>query len=232
MSQQATDNRQANDQLRAKLLDLARTHIDTKDAAHDFSHAYRVLKNAEKIARSEQGELAIVIPAALFHDVVNIPKDDPQAKLAPVKSAERAQEIIAQLDYYQHHELILKQVREVIVSCSFRHGASSHLLEAQIVHDADLLDATGAISIMRTFTSVGQMEAQLYHTDDPFCQQRTPAPLEYGLDLFFTRLMKVKDKMKTNAAKQLAQSRTSFLHNFLKQLATELPQAQYDIIEN
>ena len=39
------------------------------ECGHDFSHAVRVMKNAEQIAASEGGDLTIIQAASLLHDV-------------------------------------------------------------------------------------------------------------------------------------------------------------------
>jgi uncharacterized protein len=42
------------------------------------------------------------------------------------------------------------------------------------------------------------------------------------LDLFYERLLKVKDRMHTSTAKRIAQRRTDFLKEFLEELKLEL----------
>ena len=91
------------------------------------------------------------------------------------------------------------------------------VLEAKILQDADRLEATGAISIMRTFSSTGQMRSPFYHAEDPFSEMRKPNAHEYGLDLFYTRLLLVEDMMHTTSAKMIASKRTAFLKLFLEQ---------------
>jgi len=82
--------------------------------------------------------------------------------------------------------------------------------------------ATGAISIMRTFSSTGSMKRAFYHTTDPFCKNREPDDLKFALDLFFTRLLRVGERMHTETARQIAERRTRFLQQFLKEVRLEL----------
>jgi len=95
-------------------------------------------------------------------------------------------------------------------------------LEAKILQDADGLEATGAISIMRTFSSAGSMRKAFYHPSDPFCTKRQPDDMRYALDLFHSRLLVVKDRMNTASAKQIAVRRTGFLKEYLRELKLEL----------
>jgi|TARA_Y100000310_G_scaffold82857_1_gene79477 hypothetical protein len=87
--------------------------------------------------------------------------------------------------------------------------------------DADSLEATGAISIMRTYSSTGQMKRPFYNSEDPFCENRKPDSLNFALDLFYDKLLKVTDKMHTKTSKSISKRRTDFLIDFLKELKLE-----------
>ncbi len=220
-----------NPSLRKKLITLGKKLIITDDPSHDLNHAFNVLKNAEVIAEKEGGDILILTPAALFHDLVNIPKDHLNSKNATQESAKKTIEIIKEFPEYQGEQL-QKKIYEAIDCCSFNNRKKTDLLEAKILQDADALESTGAISIMRTFASVGMMKAKLFNINDPFCEKRTPTSLKYGLDLFFSRLLIVDQKMNTKTAKKLAQKRTEFLKFFLKQLKEEIPQEDFLSIED
>ena len=61
------------------------------DGAHDLAHLRRVWRNCQKIARAEGGaDLEVLLAAAIFHDVVNLPKDAPNRAEASRLSAELA----------------------------------------------------------------------------------------------------------------------------------------------
>ena len=96
------------------------------------------------------------------------------------------------------------------------------MLESQIVQDADGLEATGAISIMRTFATTGQMNRPFYNPVDPFCKTREPDAMKNALDLFYERLLRVTERMHTKTAKKISTRRTAFLRKFLKELDLEL----------
>ena len=208
-----------NEKLKQELINIARSKISDDDPSHDFYHALRVMKNAEFIAKKENADLDIVIPAALFHDVVNYPKNDPRAKTATDKSALVAEEVLNKLNYSKDK---IEKVKHCISTCSFSKGFKHELLEAQIVQDSDGLESTGAISIMRNFCSSGTMKIPLYNPEDPFCVNRNPVSLNHALDLFYSRLLKVKDRMYTETAKKIAEKRTKFLYSFLEELKEEL----------
>lgn len=206
--------------LEKQLLEIASINIKN-DFSHDILHAKRVLKLSKQIAEKENGDLDIIIPCAIFHDVICYPKDDIQKnKLSSIHSAEFAKkslEIIVDYPKDKIHEVV-----RIIENCSFSKGIVATSLEEKIIQDADKLEATGAISVMRTFASTGIMNIPFYNEKDPFCVNRVAEDKKYGLDLFFTRLLKVKKLLYTKTAKKIAEERTVFLKLFLKQLNTEL----------
>jgi uncharacterized protein len=208
------------DELRTELLQIARTSISSDDPAHDFSHSYRVLMLAEKIAAIEGADFAVIVPAALFHDLVNHPKDSPLAQFSAQESADAASSMLSNIDHYPKDRIA--RVHAAIRCHSFGSSLAPDFLEARIIQDADALEATGAIAIMRTFASTGIMKRPFYHPDDPFASARDLDDRRYAVDLFFTRLLKVSDHLHTASAKEMALRRCQFLADFLSELKLEL----------
>jgi uncharacterized protein len=200
--------------------------LQTKeDPSHDIHHILRVTNLAEKIGTEENADMEVLIPAALFHDIIVYRKDSPQSRNETEESAEKAGEILATIPDYPKEKI--EMVKTCIRQCSFSKGIVPDLLEAKILQDADKLESTGAISIMRTLSSGGQMNRAFYDPEDPF-RNRTdpmPPPSGYSLDLFFRRLMIVGGMMHTQAAKKMAKHRTEFLTTFLNQLWVELEES-------
>ena len=208
--------------LRDRLIKVALKTIDDRgnDPSHDGNHAMQVLKNVELLAEREGGDLNILIPAALLHDVVIYAKDDPRSDRAPAESAELTKEILEQEADYPKEKITA--VMEVIERCSFNKTEEPKTIEVKILRDADKLEATGAVSVMRTFSSGGQMGRPLYHREDPFAENRTADAKEQSLDLFYERLLIAQDRMYTDTAKKIAIQRTEILHQFLEQLKKEI----------
>ncbi len=209
-------------EIRQKLTEITRykTLERGNDVSHDFNHALNVLHNAEKITENEGGDLKIIIPAALFHDVVIYPKNHPKSDQAPYESAEVVREVLGQ--FAEYTEADIEKVAYIIENCSWSKTSEPTSLEQQIIRDADKLAATGAISIMRTFASSGLMNRPLYNLEDPFALQRELDAKAFALDLFKVRLLEVPHRLHTQAAKEMAQSRHNLLLSFLSQLETEL----------
>lgn len=206
--------------IRNILITVAKDVYSDEDPSHDFGHVLRVLSHAENIAQEEDADMDILIPAVLFHDVVNYPKNSPQAKFASDESATFVKKVLEDIDGYPHDKI--PQVVHAVSVCSFNKGIVPDTVEAKILQDADGLEATGAIAIMRTFASTGQMHKPFYRADDPFCAERAPNPHEYALDLFYTRLLKIQERCHTKKAKEIAGRRTLFLLQFLEEFKKEL----------
>lgn len=209
------------EQLKNTIIKITRKKISDVDVSHDIEHALRVLTNAERIAKKEKGDLDIIIPAALFHVLVVYPKDHPKKGQSQEKSAIAAEKILLKIKTFPKRKI--KKVMECIRECSFSKGIIPQTIESKIVQDADGLEATGAISIMRTFSSTGQMKKSFYHSQDPFYKtNRKLDGINFALDLFYERLLKVTERMHTSEAKRIAKRRTNFLKKFLRELEMEL----------
>lgn len=211
--------------LHQQIIELARPYYSVDDPSHDFEHIKRVLNNALKIQAKEGGDLDIIIAAVSFHDSKNYPKDDPRSAFATQESADLAESKLISLVGYPQEKIA--HVKTCIMEHSFSAGLKASTLESKIVQDADRLEATGVISIMRTFASTGQMKRPFYDYNDPFCHNREPDAKSNAVDLFFVRLLKVRDMMNTNTAKEMASVRTQRLELVLEWLADEIDTPRY-----
>ncbi len=208
-----------NEILRNKLLSIAKEIISSDDPAHDFQHTYKVLLNAEKISKAEGGDLEIIIPAALFHDLIVYPKNHAKSNDSQEESSKRAEKILADMNEFPKDKI--NEVKTAILECSFSKKIEPSTHESKILQDADKLESTGVISIMRTFCSGGQMKKPFYNPKDPFCENREP-DYKYSLDLFYKRLLLVKERIHTKTAKKIAEDRHKVLVLFLDELKKEL----------
>lgn len=207
-----------NKQIEEKLIGIVLDNIHN-DLSHDFGHIYRVYKLATKIAIAENADLDVVIPAALFHDIF-VYKGTGITRDEHVDSSNFAEKTLLQISNYPKEKI--NMVKYAISVCSFTKGIIPDTLDAKVLQDADLLESTGAISIMRTFASAVTMTKLFYNKDDPFCEQRKPDPTKYAVDLFFFRLFLAQGRMHTKTAKNMAIRRTEFLKQFISELRLEL----------
>lgn len=209
--------------LKKKIIKIAEKLQTKGDPSHDFNHVIRVLNLSLKLAKLYKANTDVIIPAALFHDIIVHPKNSPKSKNETNESAVLAKKILNEIKEYPKEKI--PEVMACIKECSFSKGLKPSSLESKILQDADRLEATGVISIMRTFSSGGQMNRPFYPKEDPFCKNGT-VKFRSCLDLFYERLLIVKDTMNTKHAKKIAEQRTCFLKKFLKQFERELKESK------
>lgn len=194
---------------------------------HDWWHVYRVWKTARHIAKTEGGDLFVIELAALLHDIADW-KFHQGDTLAGVKTAKIW---LSSLDVA---DKTINHVGEIISSISFK-GAKvetkTKSKEAQIVQDADRLDALGAIGIGRTFAYGGYKKREMYnpeispayHTSFEAYQKNKGTTINH----FYEKLFLLKELMNTDTAKKLAEEKHRIMENFVAQFLKEW-QADYE----
>lgn len=190
------------------------------DPAHDFLHILRVYRMADNLCKKEKGDPTIVLPAALLHDLYQVPKNHPDRVKASEMSAAIAEKLLREVDYPQDK---ISGVMDAIRGHSFSRGEKPVTKETMIVQDADRLDAIGAIGIARLWVTGARFNRALYCADDPFCENgREPDDIQYGLDHFYKKLLKLKDMMNTETAKGIAEERHQIIVKYLEQMRKEM----------
>ena len=169
------------------------------DPAHDFSHIWRVYKNARIIGLKEGADMQVLLLAALLHDVGSEKKDG----FAQGESEGLGKKTVeAFLESIGLEEGAREKVLYAVDVHRFSKGIVPATLEARILQDADRLDALGAIGIARVFLTGGALGRELYHPDDPFCRARDPDDRKWNLDHFYKKLLKLESGMHTKSAKR------------------------------
>lgn len=189
------------------------------DGAHDVWHLRRVWALAQRIATVEGGDLEVIEAACFLHDIVNPPKDSPARAQAAALSAAHAVEFLGARGMDADK---CNAVAHAIEAHSFSAGVTSRSMEAQVVQDADRLEALGALGIARCFNVSGQMGGALFHGGDPMGQNRALDDRAYALDHFETKLLRVAETLNTATARELAQGRVDFMKAFRVQLLDEV----------
>ncbi|AQS37989.1 putative HD superfamily hydrolase [Shewanella psychrophila] len=191
----------------------------TQDQAHDINHVLRVVKTAKSLCSSETAMLEIVLPAAYLHDCFFFPKNHPDRSTSSMVAADKAINFLTSIGYPSEY---LEGIHHAIVAHSFSADIKPETIEAQIVQDADRLDAIGAIGIARCLQVGTTLGVKLYSNDDPFCSQRSPDDRKFSIDHFYVKLLRLADAMNTVSAQTEAQNRINFMKKYLRQLETEV----------
>ncbi|HCH5093492.1 TPA: HD domain-containing protein [Vibrio parahaemolyticus] len=189
------------------------------DAAHDIEHVKRVVKTAKQLCDEENADIAIVLPAAYLHDCFTYPKDHPNRKQSSAIAAKKAIAYLESIQYPQHYH---DAIAHAIEAHSFSANIRPNTLEAQIVQDADRLDALGAIGVTRCIQVSTHFNAKLYNDNDMFAKERELNDKQFTVDHFQTKLFKIVDTMNTESARLEANKRKAFMQTYLKQLYDEV----------
>jgi len=185
----------------------------TLDPAHDLGHVERVNQNQKLLSLYEGGDQEVLVPAALLHDIVNHPKNSPLSKQSAADSADLTRAFLENLSWYPKAKIIL--VSEAIRTHSFSAKTTPTSIEGALLQDADLLESSGVIGLMRTFVSCGVLGKILFHPTDPFCTQRSPNPSQFAFDLYYARLIKVRERLNTGTAILMINEREQSLRQFV-----------------
>lgn len=201
---------------------------DAPDPAHDLAHVRRVVANARRLAGLEGANPAVVLPAAWLHDCVLLPKDSPQRAQASRLAAARAGDFLRQCGYPVE---LIPAIEHAIAAHSFSAGIPPQTLEAQVVQDADRLDALGAIGLARTLMLGGAMGKPLYDEEEPLPQTRRADDHANVIDHFYVKLLKLAEMMHTAAARREAERRTRLMRFYLAELEREVTADLFALIE-
>ncbi|KAI8816788.1 uncharacterized protein EV422DRAFT_571315 [Fimicolochytrium jonesii] len=226
---------------------FVKQHMANNDPSHDWCHVDRVRHLALHIARNERRnadveiDLSLVELAALLHDVGD-------AKYQTDSRTHR--EVL--MEFLNQNEVpsdVAGKVCYVVENVSFRkelQAPSDGVPEAEkddvakaldlvldIVRDADKLDAMGAIGIARCMAFSGARGRVLHDPTELPAKQLTKGEYDNALkqnkgaaiNHFYEKLFTLKDRMRTETGKEMAQTRHEFMQAYVAQFLSEWDEA-------
>ncbi|WP_413532800.1 HD domain-containing protein [Empedobacter brevis] len=174
---------------------------------HDYFHIERVVTNAKKILETEEADPFLVELAAWTHDIGDYKLHN---------GVDKSEELIrAFLESINVEEETIQKVLEIVSQVSFSKGNKPTTIEAEIVQDADRLDAIGAVGIARCFAYGGSVGTILYN---PYDNSKDASSLQH----FYDKLFKLKDLMNTTTAKNMALNRHEYMEKFVEEFYQEV----------
>ncbi|MDM5212100.1 HD domain-containing protein [Peribacillus sp. NJ4] len=209
--------------MKQTMIDLTEKYVydqlNSDASGHDWFHIDRVRKLALHIAKEEgKGNEFIIELAALLHD---IPDD---------KLNQEADEGWGKLDrWFQELKLDIDSVdaiKQIINTISYSSGQLKlPSIEAEIVQDADRLDAIGAIGIARTFAFGGKKGQLMFDPSLPIRENMTKKEYRTGksssVHHFYEKLLRLQDMLNTCTAKRIASERHEYMVRFLEEFKKE-----------
>lgn len=212
----------------AEIIEKTRQLIEKKfsdeTSGHDYAHMYRVWQLSRHIAKGESNVDWLTLElGALLHDIADSKFTGGDDTVGPRVAREW-------LESLNVNEATIVAVEHIIANISFHTSLNKDRpvlsLEAQIVHDADKLDAIGAIGIARTFVYSGTKGRQMY---DPALKPAKHDSAESyqksggstTINHFYEKLLLLKDMMLTRTGKQVAAHRHEYMQQFLDEFFAE-----------
>ncbi len=195
--------------------------FENKEGSHDWEHIKRVWKLSIYLQKKEGGNKELIELCALLHDVSDHKYNGGDFSLG----GDVAKQWIIDAG---GSEALAHQVAIIVPKISFK-GAKVEdeelPIEGRIVRDADRLDAIGAIGVARAFAYGGSKNRPLYSEGiKPVMHENKEDYLNsksHTINHFYEKLLKIKGRMDTNTAKELAHTRHLFMEKYLEQFFLE-----------
>lgn len=202
-------------------IDQARAWYPIDDPVHGFDHILRVHSLATKLANREAADFEIVNAAVLLHDASGGQANHEGRGQHQNLSADFAQEILADEGWSADR---IAAVQHCIRSHRFRGTETPQSLEAKIVFDADKLDVIGAFGVARTIGYAVEKGQPIFaQPSQQFLdsgEKETGEPHSAFHEYIF-KLAKIKNRLHTPSAQNMAEERQAFLVNFFERLQSE-----------
>jgi uncharacterized protein len=217
-------------------LDGAHAWYPIDDPVHGYDHIVRVYRIAEQLAAAEGADLEIVRAAALLHDAQDAvsPRSPVSEESSPVyieqgkrrdhqrSSAEFTQQILQAEGWPEKR---IAAVLHCIRAHRFRDNSENPTtLEAQVLFDADKLDAIGAIGTARAIAYAVMANQPVYAKPSLLFIQTgktEPGEAHSAYHEYVYKLSKIRDRMYTASGKKLAQDRDWAMSEFFQRLQRE-----------
>ncbi len=196
--------------------------LKNDSSGHGMNHIDRVIRLSKELSKGLDIDNDLVYLIALLHDV-----DD--YKLVGLNDSKDLKNARSILNKYIKDESFINKIIDSINTIGYSKrldGIVPNILEAQIVSDADMLDAIGALGMIRSLEyNISKNRVifdkeifpNLNMTKDAYQKSTTSTMINH----WFEKLLKLKDMMLTNKGKEMAIKRhniiVEFLYNFFEE---------------
>lgn len=187
---------------------FTKERLKTNYDGHDYYHAERVYKKAVHLAEKEGANVYLCGLAAMLHDIDN---------KAVLGISEDNGDCIIVREFLQQHAMDVKDIDfvcDIINFVSDRPNAR-HMMnvkEALVVHDANNLDALGAIGVARAFAWGAISKQTMYNGD---------VSGDNTIKYFYDKLLPLSEGMLTETGKNLAKERKEYMDSYLHEFYYE-----------
>lgn len=200
-----------------KLREQAKTFSE-EGGSHEFSHTERVYNMSLIIAKSEKEiDLDILKTAVLLHYIAREKEDKGECECHAKEGAKMAKEILLKTEFPKEK---IDKVTYVINIHRHSSGIKPETKEAEILQDADRLDALGAITIGRMFATGGKVGRPLHIPN--IKSQKINGYSNTTINGFYDKILKITpNTFYTKKAQEIAVGRYKFVEEFVDRFLKE-----------
>jgi uncharacterized protein len=205
-------------------IETARKWYPVADLVHGFDHVLRVYHLADHLAQAEGADIKIVRAAALLHDVDSSQLKERQTRRLQhhIAAAEFAEQVLSAEGWSPEG---IAAVSHCIRAHRFRDDLEQpQTLEAQVLFDADKLDAIGTIGVTRAIAFATQAGSPAYAPPSTkFIEtgQLEDGELHSAYHEHLFKLSKIRIRLYTPTARVIAEERHRIMEDFFNQLSAE-----------
>jgi uncharacterized protein len=232
--------RQSRANINVPTIEEAKSWYPSDDPVHGYDHILRVYRLAEWLGEAAGADLRILRAAALLHDIQTTGEGEKstggEGSLHPdthaeakergehhQRSAYLATEILRAEEWEEEQ---IAAVVHCIQAHRFRDESNiPETLEAKVLFDADKLDAIGAIGAARAMAYTTQNGQPFYAPPSKLFLETgelEPGEPHSAYHEFQFKLIKIKARLFTEPARQLAESRQRRMIDFFEGLVEEI----------
>lgn len=195
-------------------LEDARDYYPADDPVHGLSHVLRVYRLCEWIGQKEKANLKILRAAALLHDIEGDVDCRENHHLAAADFADKT----LRKEGWEEEEI--QAVLHCIRAHRFRDNREEpETLEAQILFDADKLDAIGAVGVARAVAYAVRAGMDVFAPPSPHylrTGELAEGESQTVAHEYLFKLRHIKDRMYTKTGRSLAESRHQRMVDFFE----------------
>lgn len=208
-----------------RLREKVKPYFESGDG-HGFDHVDRVYKLALKISDGEDVDMDIVRASVLLHDIARTKekmKDTPIGFAGSLCHAEEGARMVPGIlkEMNFPYDKIDSVVHSVAVH-RYSKGLKAETKEAEILQDADRLDALGAVIIVRMVEATVKWDRPVYDPSIPIMDEYNGSKSTM-INHIYEKILKITpDSFKTVKAREIAKGRYDFVKDFAERYVREV----------
>ncbi|WP_135823449.1 HD domain-containing protein [Halorussus ruber] len=195
----------------------ARTYFEGVSPAHDWHHVRRVARLAETLAAEYDVDERVLFAGVWLHDIGRAREDRGEIEDHAEWGAVEAGEILRDLDADSD---TVAAVQHCIRAHRYSNDVEPESREAELLCDADNLDALGAVGVARCFCYGGELGSPMHDPDLPPEEDDSTAG-RTQFNHLHKKLLALPDRMYTDAGREIAAERGDYVAAFAERFERE-----------